>query len=357
MTSQGPVYKRQMSELLTEFALTLVADVPETTIIDHLVQRIVEMLPITSAGVTLVGPNDVPRYVAASDDAALAYETLQTDLGEGPCLAAYRSGTPVLVPDLHLDERFALFSPAASNAGLRAMFAFPLFHRSGRFGALDLYRRTAGPLPDEAVEAAATLANVAAVYLINAQAREDAANHAEYVNQMVNHDELTGLPNMRLLNERIEHANHRALRSMASSAMLFIDLDHFKRVNDTYGHEIGDQLLRGIALRLPRLVRPGDTVARIHGDEFVILCEDLRDRADLDMIVQRIRLSFERPFQLGDLRVSVRASIGIAFVEAGGEVTPALVQLADHDMYAGRRQRPRPRASDPPGESTGEVSR
>lgn len=345
------MYKSQMSDVLTEFAMTLVADVPDTGILDHLVQRIVDMLPVTSAGVTLIGEGNDPRYVSASDESALRYETLQTELGEGPCLLAFQSGSPVLVPDLVLDERFPLFAPAAAAAGLRAVFTFPLFHHSGRFGALDLYGSSPGPLPEAAVEAASTLANVAAVYLINARAREDARNHARHVSQMVNHDELTGLPNMRLLNERIEHANERALRSHASAAMLFIDLDRFKQVNDTYGHQAGDQLLQAIAVRLPRLVRPSDTVARIHGDEFVILCEDLHGRGDLDIIVERIRLSFERPFQLGHTRVSVTASIGIAYVEAGGQVTQALVTLADHDMYAGRRMRPRPRAAPPGGVS------
>jgi diguanylate cyclase (GGDEF)-like protein len=334
------MYKSQMSEVLTDFALTLVADVPDTRILDHLVERIVEILPITSAGVTLIGPTSDPHYVAASDESALRFEKLQTELGEGPCLVAYRSGSPVLVPDLHLDERFPRFAAAAEVAGLHAVFAFPLFHHSGRFGALDLYRSSPGPLPEQAVEAAATLANVAAVYLINAQARDDAANHAEYVNRMVNHDELTGLPNMRLLSERIEHANQRVQRSHAPAAMLFIDLDRFKQVNDTHGHDMGDRLLQAIAVRLPRLVRPSDTVARIHGDEFVILCEDLHDRADLDLIVQRIRLSFERPFRLGDIQVSITASIGVAFVEGGGQVTQALVTLADKAMYAERRRLP-----------------
>ena len=277
------MYKSQMSEVLTDFALTLVADVPDTRILDHLVERIVEILPITSAGVTLIGPTSDPHYVAASDESALRFEKLQTELGEGPCLVAYRSGSPVLVPDLHLDERFPRFAAAAEGAGLHAVFAFPLFHHSGRFGALDLYRSSPGPLPEQAVEAAGTLANVAAVYLINAQARDDAANHAEYVNRMVNHDELTGLPNMRLLSERIEHANQRVQRSHAPAAMLFIDLD---------------------------------------------------------LIVQRIRLSFERPFRLGDVQVSITASIGVAFVEGGGQVTQALVTLADKAMYAERRRLP-----------------
>jgi len=336
------MYKSQMSEVLTEFAMTLVEDVPDTRILDHLVERIVEILPITSAGVTLIGPASDPRYVAASDDSALRFEKLQTELGEGPCLAAYRSGSPVLVPDLHLGERFPHFAKAAEAAGLQAVFAFPLFHHTGRFGALDLYRSSPGPLPDAAIEAAATLANVAAVYLINAQARENAAHHAEYVSQMVNHDELTGLPNMRLLNERIEHANRRAQRSHAPAAMLFIDLDRFKQVNDTYGHDMGDRLLQAVAVRLPRLVRPADTVARIHGDEFVVLCEDLHDQADLDLILERIRLSFERPFRLGDAQISITASIGVAFVEGGGQVTPALVSLADQAMYAERRRLPGP---------------
>ena len=125
--------------------------------------------------------------------------------------------------------------------------------------------------------------------------------------------------------------------------MLFIDLDRFKQVNDTHGHETGDRLLQAVALRLPRLVRPSDTVARIHGDEFVILCEDLDDQADLDLIVERIRLSFERPFQLGDVRVSITASIGVAFVEGAGHVTQEMLTLADQAMYAGRRRDPGPR--------------
>jgi diguanylate cyclase (GGDEF)-like protein len=327
----------RLSDVLTEFALTLVEDVPNTKILDHLVRRIVDVLPVTSAGVTLITAGNDARYVAASDQAAHRYETLQTELSEGPCLLSYDSGHPVLVPDMHLEQRFPSFGPAATAAGLGAVFTFPLFHGHGRFGALDLYRSTPGPLSSEEVEAAQTLANVAAVYLINAQKHAEAADRAQFMVHMATHDDLTGLPNMRLLRERIEQAGRRATRSETSAALLFLDLDDFKRINDSFGHENGDRLLCGIANRLVRLVRPGDTVARIHGDEFVLLCEDLLDRTDVEAIVDRIRLSFERPFLLGEHRVTVSASIGTAFSEAAGQLTEDLIAQADRAMYAGRR--------------------
>ena len=102
LTDGGKVVasERQLSVVLSEFALTMVSDFPIQGILDRLVGRIVEMLPITGAGVTLISPVTQPQYVAASDDAALQFEQLQTELGEGPCLAAYRSGEAVSVPDL-----------------------------------------------------------------------------------------------------------------------------------------------------------------------------------------------------------------------------------------------------------------
>src|SRR3984957_15700373 len=96
----------QLSDVLSEFARTMVTDFPIQGILDHLVKRIVDVLPITAAGVTLIAPGLEPRYVAASDSSALRFEKLQTELGEGPCLAAYTSGEAISVPDLHLEGRF-----------------------------------------------------------------------------------------------------------------------------------------------------------------------------------------------------------------------------------------------------------
>src|ERR1700733_1971551 len=140
--------ERKLSEVLSEFARTMVTNFPIQGILDHLVQQTVDILPITGAGVTLITPGTQPRFVAASNDSALRFEKLQTELDEGPCLAAFRAGEAVSVPDLQSDDRFHKFRPRGLEAGLAAVFAFPLRQGDKQLGALDLYRDTPGPLSD-----------------------------------------------------------------------------------------------------------------------------------------------------------------------------------------------------------------
>src|SRR5580704_14491647 len=138
-------FDRQLADLLSEFARTLVTDFPIQAILDHLVGRIVDVLPITAAGVTLISPGATPQYVSASDDAAYRFEQLQSELGEGPCIAAYETGKAVAVPDLRTDDRFPSFAPRAVAEGLLAVFTFPLRGGDSQLGALDMYRDVAGP--------------------------------------------------------------------------------------------------------------------------------------------------------------------------------------------------------------------
>jgi len=113
----GPV---DLSDVLSEFARTMVTDFPVQGILDRLVKRIVDVLPVTAAGVTLISADLDPRYVAASNESALRFEELQGELGEGPCLAAYHTGEAISVPDLSAGEWFPTFSPRALDAGLAA---------------------------------------------------------------------------------------------------------------------------------------------------------------------------------------------------------------------------------------------
>src|ERR1039458_8796601 len=125
----------ELSAVLSEFARTMVTDFPIQGILDHLVKRIVEIMPVTAAGVTLISEGLEPRYIAASNGSALRYERLQSELGEGPCLEAFRAGEAISVPDLESEDRFPRFSSRALAAGLGAVFTFPLNHGELRLGA------------------------------------------------------------------------------------------------------------------------------------------------------------------------------------------------------------------------------
>jgi diguanylate cyclase (GGDEF)-like protein len=269
----------------------------------------------------------------------LRFEQLQTDLGEGPCVAAYHTGVAISVPDLRREERFPRFSPRALEAGLAAVFTFPLHHGDSQQGALDLYRDTPGALSADAMTDAQTLADVAAAYLLNAQARADLQDSSDRAREAALHDALTGVPNRVLMLERLEHAFLRGRRSTKTSAVFFVDLDRFKAVNDSHGHHVGDELLVAVAERLTGVLRPGDTLARLSGDEFVILCEDLDGPSQADAIVGRVDAVLALPFALSGAEVRMTASIGIAFTGRGNDAPEQLLRDADLAMYRTKRQR------------------
>jgi diguanylate cyclase (GGDEF)-like protein len=330
---------KDLAGVLSEFARTMVTDFPIQGILDHLVKRIVDVMPVTAAGVTLIAAELEPQYVAASDPSALRYERLQSELGEGPCVAAYGSNQAILVPDLALEDRFPRFAPRALESGLTAVFTFPLRHGDTRLGALDLYRGTAGPISPESAIAAQTLADVAAAYLINARARSDLQSSSDQSREAALHDPLTGLPNRVLMLELLGHAFRASHRSGNTSAVFFLDLDRFKEVNDTYGHQVGDELLVAVAERLTGALRPGDSLARLSGDEFVILCEDLADASAADPIAVRLHAEIARPFLVANVEVTVSASIGIAFTGQGVDAPEDLLHDADLAMYQAKRDR------------------
>ena len=300
-----------LAAVLSDFARNMLLDFDVQAILDLLVGRIVEILDVTGAGVTLISTGRAPQYIAASDDAALRFEGLQTSLRQGPCVTAFESGAAVAVPDLRTDTSYPLFAPAAVAEGLAAVFTFPLRHgKSPRLGALDLYRDTPGDLDERDRAAAQTLADVASAYLLNATARAQAEVDSARYQELALRDPLTGLANRLVLQDRLEHAADRALRSRRAFGVLFIDLDRFKAVNDTHGHQAGDRLLVEVGRRLTALLRPGDTLVRFSGDEFVLLLEDLADTKDADRIAVRITQTLREPFLISGVRVPLTASLG-----------------------------------------------
>lgn len=168
---------------------------------------------------------------------------------------------------------------------------------------------------------------------VRLEAEEALKEQKQSLQRMAHHDALTGLPNRVLLTDRIQRALLRRHAGDSLQAVLFIDLDHFKEINDSLGHSVGDELLKHVAERLQRCVRREDTVARLGGDEFILLAEQLEDAAAASTLAEKILAAFEGPFEAAGQSLSIEASIGISLYPGDGDDPETLLRNADAAMY------------------------
>ncbi|MCG7953573.1 MAG: EAL domain-containing protein [Candidatus Thiodiazotropha endolucinida] len=160
----------------------------------------------------------------------------------------------------------------------------------------------------------------------------------DQINFLAHHDALTRLPNRALFRERFDHALMHARRENASIALLFLDLDRFKTVNDTLGHPVGDQVLLEVSKRMNQIIRASDTLARLGGDEFVLLLEEQTDAQHAAVVARKLIDLFSRPMIIGEHELVVTASIGITLYPNDGDDPDKLIRHADRAMYEAKQQ-------------------
>jgi diguanylate cyclase (GGDEF)-like protein len=216
-----------------------------------------------------------------------------------------------------------------ASIGHRSMAMIPLIAAGRTIGLIEVTAARQGAFGPAQVELATMLAGEAAMALENARLYDQIRHQAL-------HDGLTGLANRVLFRDRVEHAVERIRRSGGQLALLFIDLDDFKTLNDHHGHARGDEVLAAVAERLALVVRPADTAARVGGDEFSVLLEDVESESDAVAIATRIAESFRQPLFLEAGTFRVAASIGVA-MGAGEESADELLRNADVAMYAAKQ--------------------
>jgi diguanylate cyclase (GGDEF)-like protein len=151
---------------------------------------------------------------------------------------------------------------------------------------------------------------------------------------LATHDSLTKLPNRSMLFERLEHSIASMKHRRKQGALIFIDIDHFKDINDNYGHRTGDCLLQEIALRLQHFIRKNDTVGRLSGDEFLLIIEDIESVDAILLVVHKIKKLFERSFHIKNIEIDLTVSMGIALFPDDGESAGFLIHAADQAMYS-----------------------
>ena len=330
--------QQRLSAVLAEFASTLVGDFSIQEILDRLARRVLEVIPTDGAGVLLLDEEARLHFVSATDDRILVIERLQLELGEGPCILSYETGDAVIAPDLSKETRFARFAARATREGLGAVYSFPLRLDGRRLGALDLYSRSSQKLSAEDLVGGQILADVAAAYIFNAQARVDASASADVLRHRALHDPLTKLPNRTLMDDRLALALAKSRRTGTHTGLLYLDIDRFKSINDTYGHLVGDRLLIAVAHRLSSTLRPGDTLARVAGDEFLVVCEDISDLAHAEQIAARIHAVLEAPFAIEPNAITIGASVGVAVAVDHTEHAADLVLHADAALNEAKRR-------------------
>jgi diguanylate cyclase (GGDEF)-like protein len=231
----------------------------------------------------------------------------------------------IVHPD-HVVEAIDAFADTRATPGSHARVRVPMRAADGSYQDFELTMQNL----DEAAPASI------AIFLRNVTNRAMAEEALRAAQHRALHDPLTGLPNRVLLLDRLGQACARMRRSGGRLLVMFVDLDDLKEVNDTWGHETGDDLLIQIGRRLDQALRPADTVARLGGDEFVVVCPEVADGPVRRDLPERLLEALARPIPLGHVTLSVTASIGV--VEAGDEADPSeVVRRADAAMYRAKR--------------------
>ncbi|MBI4192304.1 MAG: EAL domain-containing protein [Betaproteobacteria bacterium] len=219
----------------------------------------------------------------------------------------------------------------ALKAGLRSAFGFPILIGGRFYGVVEFFGRGVRQPDADLMQIVHTMGSQIGQFI----ARKEAESHLTF---FANHDPLTGLPNRVMFNARLTQALAQAHRYDKTAAVLFVDLDRFKVINDTLGHDAGDLLLKELALRLRDCLREGDTIGRQGGDEFVVLVEEVGDPQQVAGVAQKILETVAQQFLLSGQDFHVTASIGISIYPDDGNDVQALLKNADIAMYRAKEQ-------------------
>ncbi|MVV51720.1 EAL domain-containing protein [Pseudomonas sp. PB120] len=300
------------------------------TLLCHEIERIA---PEVIVSILSVDPHGILHPLASPGlpaDYSRAIEGLSIGPVAGSCgTAAYR-GEPVLVTDINNDPLWAEYKYLAQKSGLQACWSLPVRNGAGRIAAtFALYFREArGPDPLHA-----HLVTAGTHLCMLALEREEAR---QSIRRMAFYDALTALPNRTFLLAQAQRTLFEMAREQAELAVLFIDLDRFKQVNDALGHASGDELLRVMAQRLRSVLRESDLVGRLSGDEFVLVLPRM-NATQITTFLERLMTLLSRPATIAGTSVVVSASVGISLFPADGQDMEGLLHRADIAMYQAKR--------------------
>jgi diguanylate cyclase (GGDEF)-like protein len=334
---------RQFNALATaaEIDRAVLSATDATTIVDTILARIRDVFPCSVVSVTLGVPDGAKSLTSVIQDYDSGQRHVARIVMRAPDVQSILTGPDVL--EVRRGEDMPAYLEPLGELGATSFVVLPLSYQRQLSGVIALGERfDLVPSEEDRVQMR-RLADQAAVALANARMLDQ-------VRELAYYDSLTGLPNRLSYKERLAYALEQASRNQRLVAAFFIDLDHFSRINDTLGHEVGDQLLRHVAIRLrsscreredevgPAFATLAPEVARLGGDEFTVIMPGLHDPQDAAKLARRIITSFAQPIRVGTHEIFINASIGIAIYPFDGEDLDTLLMHADTAMYKAKEQ-------------------
>ncbi len=304
-------------------AMNLVLDLQQ--VLETILECAHELLETRDGSIMLVHGEDELRTVSASGASNARGARLR--FGEGIAGRVAQTRDPVLVTGVVNPDRWP--AEASEAPPPTSSMSVPLVHRDTLLGVLNVSAAPGHDYTRHQLRALSLFGEQAAAAIANARLYEEQRLLASQNVYQALHDLLTNLPNRALFLDRVNHALSRRRRTSQLVALLFLDLDDFKLINDSLGHAAGDEVLIAFADRLRTCVRSGDAMARFGGDEFAVLVEDVASPADASATAERIMEIFSEPFSVGERRVWLRASIGIAVESLSASSAEALLRNAD----------------------------
>ncbi len=259
--------------------------------------------------------------------------------GQGLNGLAYRSGKPQVTDDFLKDERTRHWhSVIRTQTRMRSAAAVPILRNGLAIGTLHLCSRDRAAFDDEIVALLVRMADNVSYALHSFEQEEERRQAEERAHYLATHCSLTGLPNRNLLSDLLEQALASVSRTGHNPAIMFVDLDHFKEVNDNWGHDTGDQVLEKVACRMREVLRDHDVLARLGGDEFVVLVQNIDRRAHAVRVAGKLLDALNKPVKVDGHEFLLTCSIGISLYPDHGLRQRELMKAADLAMYVAKEK-------------------
>jgi diguanylate cyclase (GGDEF)-like protein len=322
-----------LSEASTTLLKVLAHSVIESDLLQTGIEALASLLQAHYGAIGILNEaGGLKDFVHTGISPEVAASIDHTPEGKGLLGAVIRDNTAIRLDDMTQDPRSVGFPPG--HPSMKSLLAVPISHLGHVYGRIYLSDKLDGtPFSANDEMLAMSFAHTLALVLDKAREIKQIRDQQQQLNYMAHFDALTELPNRGLLTDRILQAIAQAQRHQHKTAVLFIDLDNFKYINDSLGHAMGDLLLKEVAQRMQKSLREGDTLARLGGDEFVILLPDIDEALDAAIVAQKVLVALEDPFNLQLHEVYAGASIGISIFPVDADGIDALLANADTAMY------------------------